>query len=183
VTIVSTAAILRAGARVFLGWGEARDPLLSPEPDEEAEREPDRPALLLALSAAFLAACALAVGAIGTLTPHALQAAGQFTDTREYARVVLDGAQPHVRPLEHPPTGTESVLWALVATAGAAGAAAFGLWRSRVPRALHELGGRLLLPPIDGLRGLHSGHVGDYVAWLTFGTAVLGALFAVGLAQ
>jgi hypothetical protein len=33
---------------------------------------------------------------------------------------------------------------------------------------------------LDGLRGLRSEHVGDYVAWLTFGTAVLGGLLALG---
>jgi hypothetical protein len=31
------------------------------------------------------------------------------------------------------------------------------------------------------LRGLHSGRIGDYVAWLVAGTAVLGALRAVTL--
>jgi hypothetical protein len=31
---------------------------------------------------------------------------------------------------------------------------------------------------VDGLRALHSGHVGDYVAWLTFGVAALGGAFA-----
>jgi len=30
---------------------------------------------------------------------------------------------------------------------------------------------------------VHSGHVGDYVAWLTFGTAVLGGLLAFGVLQ
>src|SRR5439155_20492759 len=36
---ISAAAILRATARVFLGWGAAADALLSPEPPEEP---PDR---------------------------------------------------------------------------------------------------------------------------------------------
>src|SRR5207247_959896 len=100
VTIASTAAILRAGARVFLGWGDRQDPLLSPEPDEETDREPERPALLLAVPAAALAAGALAVGAIGTLTPHALQAAREFTDTRAYAATVLDGRPPETSRFE-----------------------------------------------------------------------------------
>jgi multicomponent Na+:H+ antiporter subunit D len=179
VTVVSTGAILRAGARVFLGWGDRQDPLLSPEPDEEPEGEPERPALLLALPAAALAATALALGAIGTLTPHALRAAEQFTDTRAYASAVLDGRATHVGERERPPTSAESVAWAVVATGGALGLAAFGLWRRRVPRVLRA--GRLLVPALDGLRGMHTGHVGDYVAWLTFGTAALGGLFAIGI--
>jgi hypothetical protein len=28
---------------------------------------------------------------------------------------------------------------------------------------------------VDGFRGLHSGHIGDYIAWWTVGAAVLGA--------
>src|SRR3954462_14825655 len=35
-TIGSTAAIVRSGARVFLGWGEREDPLLSEEPSESS---------------------------------------------------------------------------------------------------------------------------------------------------
>jgi multicomponent Na+:H+ antiporter subunit D len=181
VTIVSTGAIFRAGARVFLGWGDRQDPLLSPEPDEETEREPDRPALLLAVPAAALAAGALAVGAVGTLTTHALGAAEQFTDTRAYAASVLQARSPHVSARRAPPTSGESIVWALVATGGSAGLAAFGLWRRRLPGALAKRVGRACAPPLDALRALHSGHIGDYVAWLTFGTAVLGGLFAFGV--
>ena len=183
VTIVSTGAILRAGARVFLGWGDRRDPLLSPEPDEEPEGEPERPALLLALPAAALAAAALAVGAVGTLTPHALLAAEQFTDTRAYAATVLEGRASQAPRRESPPTSAESVVWALVATGGAVGLAAFGLWRRRLPAVLRERVGRAVVPALDALRTVHSGHVGDYVAWLTFGTAVLGGLLAFGVLQ
>jgi hypothetical protein len=28
------------------------------------------------------------------------------------------------------------------------------------------------------LRAAHSGHIGDYISWLTFGVAVIGGLFA-----
>jgi hypothetical protein len=40
----------------------------------------------------------------------------------------------------------------------------------------------LVTPALGGLRvlrDLHSGHIGDYIAWLTFGTAVIGGLFAI----
>ena len=37
----------------------------------------------------------------------------------------------------------------------------------------------VLRPLVAPLRAVHSGHVGDYVAWLTFGAAVIGGLFAV----
>jgi multicomponent Na+:H+ antiporter subunit D len=38
---------------------------------------------------------------------------------------------------------------------------------------------RVVEPPVRVLHRLHSGHVGDYVAWLVFGVALLGALIAV----
>jgi hypothetical protein len=38
---------------------------------------------------------------------------------------------------------------------------------------------RTLARGLQPLRAAHSGHIGDYVAWLTFGTAVLGGLFAL----
>ena len=46
----------------------------------------------------------------------------------------------------------------------------------------HRLGPvRALRRPLQGLRALHSGHVGDYVAWLTAGVSVIGGLFALTL--
>jgi multicomponent Na+:H+ antiporter subunit D len=36
-------------------------------------------------------------------------------------------------------------------------------------------------PGLARLRALHSGHVGDYVAWLTAGVAVIAVVFGVTL--
>ena len=53
--------------------------------------------------------------------------------------------------------------------------ATWGLYRP-------ELGGsRLFLPPARALKALHSGIVGDYVMWLTVGTALIGGIWAVTL--
>jgi multicomponent Na+:H+ antiporter subunit D len=86
---------------------------------------------------------------------------------------VLTGAHPHLAGA--PPStlhasdfvyGSLSVVLALsLAVAALSGPA---------------LGSRLR-PPLAALRRLHSGHVGDYVAWLTFGLAALGGLFALTL--
>jgi hypothetical protein len=35
--------------------------------------------------------------------------------------------------------------------------------------------------PLVGLKALHSGIVGDYVMWLTVGTALIGGVWAVTL--
>ena len=61
----------------------------------------------------------------------------------------------------------------------ACGFALFGLYRGRLPALLRDAAGRVLEPSLQVLKGLHSGLVGDYVAWLTFGAAALGGLLAV----
>jgi multicomponent Na+:H+ antiporter subunit D len=38
----------------------------------------------------------------------------------------------------------------------------------------------VLRPALAGLHRLHSGHVGDYAAWLVFGAAALAGLLATG---
>jgi hypothetical protein len=40
---------------------------------------------------------------------------------------------------------------------------------------------RLAVRPLDRLRALHTGVVGDYVAWLVFGTAVLGGFVTLAV--
>lgn len=56
--------------------------------------------------------------------------------------------------------------------------AALSLWRHRLPPLWRQLGNRLATPPVRALSGLHSGHIGDYVTWLTIGVAALGGVCA-----
>jgi multicomponent Na+:H+ antiporter subunit D len=70
----------------------------------------------------------------------------------------------------------------LLGAAGAAGAIAvalLALWRDRLPRVVELL--RPALSPVGRLRDLHSGHVSDYVAWLTVGVAAFGGVLAAAL--
>ena len=48
-----------------------------------------------------------------------------------------------------------------------------------LPALVRRGAGRLLDQPLTVLKGLHSGIVCDYVAWLTFGVAALGGLVAL----
>ena len=171
-TILPTAAIVRCGARVFLGAGPRTDPLLSPEPDEDPADEPDVPSFALMQAVALvLAVGGLAIGAVTPLGMHALEAAHHFTDTRAYHALVLDHRALPPAPPAHWVTTTQSVVWGLVCLGGSLLLAAGLLFRSRlVPVALFR-----------PLKLVHSGHVGDYVAWLTFGVALVGGLFALTL--
>jgi multicomponent Na+:H+ antiporter subunit D len=174
-TIGSTAAILRAGARVFLGWGDRDDPLLSQQP-EESPAAGDRPRPLLMIAVAMvLAVAGLAVGAWTGLAANAVEAAHQFTDPLSYASVVLDHKPPLPVPPETWHTTVSSVVWSLVTLVGSFVLGFASLYRARLPEAVSRSLERALAP----LRAAHSGHIGDYVAWLTLGTAVVGGLFAV----
>ena len=173
-SIGSAAAIIRAGLRVFLGWGDDHDPLLSEEPSE-GSAPADRPSLALMQGVTLaMAVAGLAVGAWPGLAANVVEAAHQFVDRADYARVVLDHAPPTAVPHEAWHTTTSSVVWSVVTLVGSVAIGVLSLYRARLPAAVTDLLGRVLAP----LRAAHSGHIGDYISWLTFGVAVIGGLFA-----
>jgi multicomponent Na+:H+ antiporter subunit D len=60
--------------------------------------------------------------------------------------------------------------------------AALALFYPRLPRSLSKATLRRLERPLVILDRLHSGHVGDYVAWLSVGVAAFGGAFALATA-
>jgi multicomponent Na+:H+ antiporter subunit D len=181
---LSAAAVLRAGARIFLGWGPKRDPLLTPQAVEARDEEPEprriSPAALVAPAAVLLLA-GLGIGLAPGLAGGAERHAVAFEDRDAYAAWLLRGEVPEIPPARAFHPGTADVAAGLGATAGALALAALLLWRRRLPGAVRELLARPLSPAVARLRLVHSGRVGDYVAWLTVGAAALGGLFAVAL--
>ncbi len=177
------AALLRAGARLFLGWGSEVDPLLSPERDVSPPRERPAVGFLVAVTAVAVL-LGTAVSLVPGLAQRSEYGADRFRDRAAYAGRVLHG-QPVPPPPRFPfaiaHTTLESVLYGSGATLLALALAAFGLHRRRLPEAARDAAARLLVPPLDGLRALHSGVVGDYVMWVTVGTAVTGAAWAIVL--
>jgi multicomponent Na+:H+ antiporter subunit D len=175
------AALLRAGARVFLGWGSDVDPLLSPERDEA----PPRPAAAVPFLVG-VTGVAVVLGTLVSVAPGLAQrseyGAERFSDRAAYAGRVLHGLPVPTTP--RPPfavahTSLESVLYGVAATVLALALAALGLYRRRLPGTAREAAGRLLAPPLDGLRALHSGVIGDYIMWVTVGTALIGGVWAL----
>jgi multicomponent Na+:H+ antiporter subunit D len=180
---VSGGAILRAGARVFLGLGPKHDPLLTRQPEEEAPTTEQAHPLLLVVTGVMLA-LGLVISLVPGLGQRAEYGAQRFRDRAAYAQQVLHGKPvPATRrlPFAIEPTSTESVLYGIGGTVLALATAAFGLWRRRLPKALRALGDRALRRPVDVLRAAHSGVIGDYVMWLTVGTAVIGGVWAITL--
>ena len=175
------AALLRAGARIFLGWGDRDDELLGDAIEEDPlERNVLRP--LLVATAAVAVAAGMAISVIPGLGQRAEYAADRFRNTSGYAATVL-----HARAMPPPPslpvaiehTSLESLLFGAAATFAAAVFALAGLYRRRLPRTVSAVTARTVEPSIRVLHALHSGVVGDYVTWVAVGTAVLGGVWAL----
>ncbi|MGK5641651.1 complex I subunit 5 family protein [Streptomyces sp. URMC 126] len=172
VSAVTGGAVLRAAARVFLGAGpREEDDCGAPETtgdqeEPETDRRVRRLPSLMAGAAALLLAGSLAVGTVPALARAASGAAHAFTDHTGYAATVLDGA--HAAP----GTGHPYAWWSLTG-------AGLGLLSAVLATGLAALGVRGAVPArrwAAPLRRLHSGHVGDYVAWTAAGIGLLSAL-------
>jgi multicomponent Na+:H+ antiporter subunit D len=175
-------AVLRAGGRVFAGWGMEEE---GETPAEiEAKREGretlgpySRTPLSMALPALVLVAGSLAVGLLPGLPEDIGTAAARLQDREGYVAVVLEG-----RAAQTPAPGPEpmsDVATGILSSVGAVAVAGFALLRHRLPARLRRTARPVAQAPVGVLRTVHSGHVGDYVAWLVFGVAVLGGALAL----
>jgi multicomponent Na+:H+ antiporter subunit D len=177
---VTGGAVLRVTGRVFLGWGprEGGAHTLQGPAREDLDEEsgaPDRTPVLMVAVPAVLLTAAIVVGLIPGAVPGIETAAAHFTDHAAYADWVLRSA------VHFPAVPTSHILgfdywYAAGAVLGALVVAALGLFgsglRARLP-------GWIETPISAGmlaLRNLHSGHIGDYIAWWTTGAAMLGGL-------
>ncbi len=172
-------AVLRVTGRVFLGWGpsesseERQARQAREEEDEEAASSQRTPPLMLIVPAMLLTG-AVVVGLIPGVVPAIEVAAAHFHDHLAYVGWVLKGGVVHYRPAATSHVELFDYLYGAGAVVGALALAGLGLFgrpmRERLPA--------LLLAPVagavHGLRTLHSGHIGDYIAWWTAGAATLG---------
>ena len=184
-TALTGGALLRAAGRVFGGLGPKEPEKVSPadrETEVEAPEIAEGSPFLMRAVTGFLLACTLATGCWFGLADAATAAATHFTDAAGYAAAVF-GGHPPAPPVE----ASDAPRWfdwllAVASVAGALVIAAIALFYPRFRRGRPRLA---LVPiadrPLRLVEGLHSGHVGDYVAWLTAGLAVFGAAFALAL--
>jgi multicomponent Na+:H+ antiporter subunit D len=180
---VTAAAMFRVWARVFLGLGPVDDASRTREMGErEDEREGAggrrRRAVLTAPMLA-LATAGLLVLLLPGLPARAERSAEQFVDRPAYTAAVLEGRTSPISGKPQPRRVTfSSLLYGTGAVLGAALLATLSLIQPR--RQLAKLTSRAA-PVVGVLRTAHSGHVGDYVAWLTTGSAALGILLTLAL--
>ncbi|MBO1417121.1 complex I subunit 5 family protein [Streptomyces sp. FH025] len=174
VSALTGGAVLRAGLRVFGGVGAPPTELpevaaTSGEGEEPEIRPTERrlPRPMVAVPGLLLAGC-LAVGVLPGIGRALASGAAAFTDRAGYLADVLGRPAPPAAP---PPeawwtaSGTGLGLLSVLLAAGFATAAL-----RRDPR---RGTGRLYRAAVLPLRRLHSGLLGDYVAWLTVGLAAL----------
>ena len=129
----------------------------------------------------LLLAGSLAVGVVPALARAISRGAAEFVDSRGYIAQALHGAPATAAaPLHEAAWTLPGVLLGLLSAVLAVGVAAAGLWGSRLPTALHRAV-RPLGPAVTAVRRAHSGHVGDYVAWLFVGVTALTALVGTAL--
>jgi multicomponent Na+:H+ antiporter subunit D len=186
VSALTGGAVLRVAGRVFWGWGPSQGPdprqarAAHERVDETREDRDQTPPLMLIVPGLLLAASVVA-GLIPGAIPWVARSAARFVDHPAYAAWVLHSRA--VRWPAPPVTHVDSVdviigLLTLTAAFTVAGAGLFGRpLLARLPDRTLASGRGL----VRGLRGLHSGHIGDYIAWWTTGAGLLGGACLLAL--
>jgi multicomponent Na+:H+ antiporter subunit D len=157
--------VLRVVRTVFLGRGPVppRHPACREADEDESELERARSPWATIATGATLLALGLAWGLVPGLVDAATAVAARFTDPTGYAASVLRGA-----------TGGAPARAGEGPTAAA--------WLSGLASGTLAVGFALLRTMPEGpLRAVHSGRIGDYVAWTAVGAAAIAAVFAVTL--
>jgi multicomponent Na+:H+ antiporter subunit D len=182
-------AVLRCAGRVFAGWGAGKEEETSEDPQVKETPETlaghdHTPASMVAPAVALLL-FGLLVTVLPGLEHTADLAAIQMQDRVSYAARVLDATALQLPPPEPHGPILPGVLRGLASSLGAVGLAGVAL-RSRArgrARSWHPSGvatprsiTNALGEALAGLRRIHSGRPGDYVAWLTVGVAAFGAI-------
>jgi len=182
---LTAGAVLRMAGSVFLGLGDPRATPITTRADEEKSEEegaPEHTPGVMFVPTALLALAALAVGIVPGVAEAVQGAAERFVDGSAYASTVIRGAASPA-PVAAPnySAATSAYIYSAISLLGAVAVAGIGLFghraRGGVLRAAWTAGTCALAP----IRAAHSGHIGDYVAWLVFGVALLGGAFGVAL--
>jgi multicomponent Na+:H+ antiporter subunit D len=178
-SMLTGGAVLRVAGRVFAGWGpsERRDPqgqaAQAREAADEESATSERTPPPMVIVPGVLLALAVVVGLIPGAVPGVEIAAAHFGDHAGYIGWVLHGAA-HFAPAATSHVAYFDYIYAGGATLGAIAVAAAALFGEPLRARIPELVQRPVLGFVGGLRALHSGHIGDYIAWWTAGAALLG---------
>jgi multicomponent Na+:H+ antiporter subunit D len=178
-------AVLRAGMRCFVGWGAGPEPGAGTGAETKGEEEPDavlgRTPTSMYTTVVVLVLGSLAVGVLPGTAEAAHAAGRRFVDTAGYAAAILGHAAHGAQP--GPVTGwsASGISLAVLGVLAAAGVAIVFLRRPGHNSRVGHLAAAGVRPAIAALRAAHSGHIGDYVAWMYVGLALLGGVLTLQL--
>jgi multicomponent Na+:H+ antiporter subunit D len=195
VSAMTAGAVLRVTGRVFGGWGPrslgGRDVASAEEAHRQAAEEGEElqaPRSLIGPSmivpVLVLLGASLAIGLVPGLSDRTAVVAARFVDRARYATTVLGvprAAPPVTAPVPHGGRLIAAAPWAATTVALAFAGAWAALFANQLPRTVRRRVRRIVVPAARGLRGLHSGRLGDSVTWVMIGTAGIGVLLAATL--
>jgi multicomponent Na+:H+ antiporter subunit D len=186
ISALTGGAVLRVAGRVFLGWGpthgaDADQARAAEERVDETDDERDHTPPLMVIVPAVMLVLAAGLTFVPGGPDWAYRAAGLLADHHAYARWVLHGA--HVALPSEPPehASVTEVVSGCCGAGLALALAALGLFGRPLREAIPD-GIRFPVKTVVGaVRGAHSGHIGDYIAWWTAGAASFGAVCLLAL--
>ena len=181
---LTAAAVFRVGLHIFVGIGSTPltdDAATVDELPEAAKEDRTVPAFRF-LMPVFCLLVASGLFVWPHYTPWITNAAVRFSNQPSYWHTVYTG-QTIATPATPLPAGGVVVaaeegfsagMHGVIATLLALALALSSVYREKLPRRLRL--GSSLEGPLPVLRGVQSGHPGDYVLWLTVGVATVGLL-------
>ncbi len=179
--IVTAAAVLRVIGRFQFGWGLTTDEQAGGaqgQTDEGPESQGDDIPATMAIPIFLFLLVGIAISLVPHLRDAVSRAAIHFIDAASLHAQLLDHAPlPSYKPEPALPL-LPAIIRGSIATLLAVLLALATLFWEDVP-----VFGRLnvknvALTMVRPLRALHSGAIGDYITWITFGTAAMGIAFA-----
>jgi multicomponent Na+:H+ antiporter subunit D len=181
--ILTSAAVLRIGGRIFLGWGPRRPQGAGEAPEIPMESETQgghrKTPWTMWVPALALIVCGLAVALVTPERAAMLRAAHRMLDTRGLTEHVLLG-----RPMPAPPAvhfaPAFNELWKPAVNIACAALLALAALFPRALGRFRRASENVLQRAIHPLRAMHTGRVGDYVAWFIFGMGAYGAMLVLG---
>ena len=173
------AAVLRAGARVFFGWGEPSERGDAADEDTESEggKQTDRTPVLMTLACLVLLTGAIGSGVWFGFADLAESAARRFISGPAYRTIVFGATARSIHATSSSPAWYDW-LYCGASTLLALSLAGFGLWARRAGLGWVLTRAYVLAAP---LRRVHTGRIGDYTAALVLGLGVFGGLLTVTL--
>jgi multicomponent Na+:H+ antiporter subunit D len=181
VSAVTGGAVLRVCGCVFLGWGPAegghrQQAQAAEERVDETRDVRDHTPVMMVIVPALLLAAVLVMGLLPGAVPGVERYAAQFVEHRDYAAWVLHGQHVALPVLPPSHISAGDYLYGAISVVGALLVAAYGLFGASAVYARRVLTIHPLRNTVEVIRDLHSGHIGDYIAWWSAGVSVIGVV-------